>query len=332
MGTVVIIGGGTAGAPAARSLKKGLGPEHRVVLIEKEEMLANLAVLPLYAVGKKNKGQFLRRRSLLGRQGVELIAGEVLQIDPDRKRVCTGREEIAYDLLLVAAGVELDRNRPPGMAEAGLDLQSLEGVEKLRQALPHFPGGDIAIVVASKNIKCPGAPYEYALLLEDWFYRRGRSRDVSITVYTPEKAPLLLFGEKASGAMAGLLLNRNIRLHPQAQVRRIDPAGKEIFLEKESFPYDLLLYYAAAAPPPFIRESKLGGEEGWLKVDRHTMALEEAEDIFAIGDVAGVATPSGEALPKMGAVAHLQSLVAAGNMACLMKGEKPRRAYSGFAA
>ena len=58
MGTVVIVGGGTGGAPAARSLRRKLGPEHRVIIIEKEKMPANLAVLPLYAVGKKEGARF----------------------------------------------------------------------------------------------------------------------------------------------------------------------------------------------------------------------------------------------------------------------------------
>lgn len=332
MGTVVIVGGGTGGAPAARSLRRKLGPEHRVIIIEKEKMPANLAVLPLYAVGKKGRRQVFRNRSLLKRHGVELIAGQVQKIDPAQKKVYTGQEEIGYDLLLIAAGAELDRSRPLGMAGAGFDLQSFAGVDEMRAALPHFQGTEIAIVVASTNIKCPGAPYEYALLLENWFYRQGRSRDISITVYTPEKAPLIMFGEKTSGAIAELLLKRYIRVHPEAHVRLVDPGKKMIFLENDSFPYDMLLYYAAAAPPPFIRDSGLGGEEGWLKTDRHTMALQGLEDIYAVGDVTHVATPSGEALPKLGGVAHLQSFVAAANMAGLLKGENPGRAYSGFAA
>lgn len=331
MGTVVIVGGGSAGALAARSLRKSLDPEHRVLLIEKEEILVNTAVLPLYAVGKKKRRHLSRNRSLLNRHGVELIAGQVLKIDPAGKKIYTDREEISYDLLLIAAGAELDRTHPPGMGGAGIDLQSFAGAEKIRAALPHFQGTEIAIVVVSTNVKYPGGPYEYALLLEDWFYRRERSRDISITVYTPEKAPLILFGGKTSEVTAGLLLKRNIRVHPDAHVRLVDPGRKMIFLDNDSFPFDLLLYYAAAAPPPFIRESGLAGEQGWVKVDRHTMALTEEDSIFAVGDVTEVRAPSGEPVPKMGAVAHLQSFVAAANIARLMKGEKPRSAYSGFA-
>lgn len=332
MATVVIVGGGSAGAPAARLLKKQLGPEHRVSLIEKEELLVNRVSLPLYAVGKRKKQHLSRSRSLLSRYGVELITGEVQKIDPEEKKIYTAGEELSYDLLFIAAGADLDRAHPPGAADAGIDLQNFDGAERIRAALPHFQGGEIAIVVASTTIRCPCGPYEYALLLEDWFRRRERSRDVSITIYTPEQAPLTLFGERVSGAVAGLLLNRNIRLHPGAQIRRIDSDRNLILFEGggDSFPFDLLLNYAGAAPPRFIGESGLAGEKGWLEVESSSMALRNDHSIFAVGDVTDVHTPSGEPLPKTGAVAHLQTLAAAANIVRLAKGDKPGSAYSGI--
>lgn len=331
MGTVVIVGGGSAGAPAARWLRKKIEPRHRVILVERRGVLLNRAALPLYAVGRRESGHFTRSRSLLERHGVELIAGPVTGIDPGRKVVRLGGEEGGYDLLLVAAGAELDRDRPPGMAQAGLDLQNLAAVKELRTRLPRLRDAEIAIVVASTAVRCPGGPYEYALLLEDWFSRQERRREIGITVYTPERAPLAVFGSRTSAAAADLLLERNIRLHPAVRIERIDPDGKMILTDRGGFPFDLLLYYAAAAPPAFIGESGLAGESGWMEVDRRTMALPGDDSIFAVGDVTAVRTPSGGLLPRLGAVAHLQSLVAAANMARLLKGERGNSAYSGFA-
>ena len=239
-------------------------------------------------------------------------------------------EETGYDLLLIAAGAVLDRTAPPGMAESGIDMQTPGGAEEICRALLRFKGGEIAIVVASTRIKCPAGPYEYALLIEDWFRRRERSRETGITIYTPERAPLILYGKRTSDTAAGLLLNRNIRVHPEARIRRVDPDAKKIILDRDSFPFDLLLYYAGVAPPTFVRQSGLDGDDGWVRADRHSMALPQEDSVFAVGDVTEVLTPSGPPLPKMGAVAHLQSVVAAANMACLMKGEKPGSAYSGF--
>lgn len=331
MGNVAVIGGGSAGAPAAKLLRKKLGREHRVILIEKEERLVNNAVLPLYAVSRRGKRHLARDSALLGREGIELIPREALKIDPAAKKIFTSREEIGYDLLLIAAGAETDRSQPPGAVEAAIDLQSLDGAEKIRASLPHFQGGEVAIIVASTRIRCPAGPYEYALLLGDWFRRQERSRDVSITVYTPEQAPLIFFGKKTSEAVAGLLLDRNIAVHPGARIKEVDPRGKKIVLENESFPFDLLFHYAAAAPPQLIKESSLGNENGWLKVDQRSMALPNDDSVFAVGDVTEILTPSGELLPKLGAVAHLQSLAVAANLARLMKGEKTGGTYSGFA-
>ncbi|HHW73805.1 MAG TPA: FAD-dependent oxidoreductase [Firmicutes bacterium] len=330
MATVVIIGGGAAGAPAARSLSKKLHPGQRVILIEKEETVINPAVFPLYAVGKRKRGHLSRSRSRLTRRGVKLITGEVQKIDAAKKRVYIHEGEISYDLLLIAAGAVPDRSQPPGAADAAIDLQSLEGVEKLRALLPHFGGAEIAIIVPSTGIKCPAAPYEYALLLENWFQRRGRSRDISITIYTPEEAPLSLFGKRVSETVAGLLLKRRIRVHPAARISKIDGAEKTAVLDGNRFPFDLLLFYAPVMAPPFIEKSGLGDEEGWVRTDPGTMALPGEDSIFAAGDITRIETPSGAPLPKLGAIAHLQSFVAAGNIARLIRGRRPGRTYSGF--
>lgn len=328
---MVIIGGGAAGVPAARWLGKKLPPGQKVILIEKEETVLNRAVLPLYAVGKRKKEHLLRSRSRLDGHGVELRAGRVHRIDTGAKIVYAGEDEIGYDLLLIAAGAGTDRSHPPGAAAAALDLQSLEGAEQLRTQLPHFEGADIAIVIPSTAIKCPAAPYEYAFLLESWFRRRGRSRDISITIYTPEKAALPLFGKRVSAAVAELLLQREIRLHPAASISEIDGAAKTIILGKDRFSFDLLLLYAPVLAPPFIAASGLGDEEGWVRVDPVTLALSGDDSIFAAGDTTRIYTPSGEPLPKLGAIAHLQSLVAAGNILRLIEGQRPGGGYSGFA-
>ena len=88
-----------------------------------------------------------------------------------------------------------------------------------------------------------------------------------------------MFGKKTSDAAAGLLLKRNIRFHPGYREGGIDVGSRTISAGNNRFPFDLLLYYAPTAPPPFIRESGLAGEAGWLQVDRHTMALPEDDSI-----------------------------------------------------
>ena len=100
-----------------------------MLLIEKEEILVNTAVLPLYAVEKKKRRHLSRNRSLLKRHGVELIAGQVLKIDPAGKKIYTDREEISYDLLLIAAGAKLD-DASSGNGRAGIDCNPSPGLKR----------------------------------------------------------------------------------------------------------------------------------------------------------------------------------------------------------
>lgn len=53
--------------------------------------------------------------------------------------------------------------------------------------------------------------------------------------------------------------------------------------------------------------------------------------VFATEDVTDIPMPRGGSVPKSGAVAHLQSLVVAGNIAALVSGKTPRRRFSGLA-
>src|SRR5207237_2480635 len=72
----------------------------------------------------------------------------------------------------------------PGLETYSHNAYSIEGALKLRGAIDNFDGGSIAIGISRLPIKCPPAPYELALLLEEHF-RRIKKR-AEIHFFTPE--------------------------------------------------------------------------------------------------------------------------------------------------
>lgn len=149
------------------------GTEHRVVLVERERDHLFAPSLLWLMVGDRRREQVTRPlRGLLDLE-VELVHGAVTRIDPERKAVLVGERELGCDALVVALGTELAPETFPGYAEAAHDFFDLVGAARLADALRAYPGGRTVVAVTKLPYKCPAAPYEAALLIEDALRRRG---------------------------------------------------------------------------------------------------------------------------------------------------------------
>jgi hypothetical protein len=99
--------------------------------------------------------------------------GTVLSIDPQTRRVTTDEATYDADFLVVALGADYDPAATPGFVESGFEYYSVDGAERLRDALASFRGGKVLLAVPSIPFKCPPAPYEGILLLHDHLVERG---------------------------------------------------------------------------------------------------------------------------------------------------------------
>jgi len=55
----------------------------------------------------------------------------------------------------------------PGLAEDGFEFYSFAGAERARDALAAFKGGAVVVGVLGTFFKCPGAPIETVLLVDN---------------------------------------------------------------------------------------------------------------------------------------------------------------------
>jgi sulfide:quinone oxidoreductase len=171
--TVLVLGGGVGGLVTANELRRRLGPADRVLLVERERQHLFQPSLLWLMVGRRRRDQIESPLRELLDPGVELIEAEVTSIDPAVRRVETTAGVFAGDALVVALGAEPDRDAVPGYREAALDFFSPEGATACARALEGFRGGRVVVTVAALPYKCPAAPYEAALLLDDELRRRG---------------------------------------------------------------------------------------------------------------------------------------------------------------
>lgn len=327
--SVVVLGGGVGGLVVANELRRRLEPRDRVMLVERAARYLLQPSLLWLMAGRRRRDQIERPLRSLMSGGVELLGAEVRAIDPRARRVETSAGVVSADALVVALGAELAPDAVAGYREAALNFFSPDGAAACARALESFRGGRVVVAVSALPYKCPAAPYEAALLLDDELRRRGLREASRIDLFTPEPQPMPVAGPVMGAAVVGLLEAKGIRFHPKSPIGRFSPATADLVLADGSRAgYDLLAAVPPHRPPAAVRGSGLANEAGWIPVDRGTLQT-PYERVYAVGDATTITLANGKPLPKAGAFAHAQALVVAREIAGAFGGPPAPAGFDG---
>ncbi len=303
MKRTLILGAGFGGLAVATELRRLLGDDHDIVLIDRrQQFLMGLRKLwALVGLGELQAGQ--RRREALAGRGLRFLLHDARQLAPSARRVVTDQGTFDGDFLVVALGAEPRPDLVPGLAEHAHDLYEADAIPGLAAALARFDGGRIAIVIAGGPYKCPPAPFECAMLLEESMRKRGIRQRTEIAVHTFQ--PLLLpnAGKEGSAWLAQQLSARGIQFSTGRKVERVE-AGRIVFAGGEA-EADVLIGVPPHRPPAVVKDSGLTGNGDWIGVDPATLRT-PYEQVFAIGDVTQIQLANGLPLPKAGLFAEAQ--------------------------
>jgi sulfide:quinone oxidoreductase len=253
-----------------------------------------------------------------------VVRDKVEKIDLKGRTVKTQSQTISYDKLVISLGAEYAFDQVPGLEAHSHNAYSIEAALKLRDAVDNFNGGTIAIGISQLPIKCPPAPYELALLLEDWFRRAKKKAEIHF--FTPEPHPVPAAGSVIGKQVERLLNSRGIKYLPKTKLARVND-DTVVFENGSELTYDILITTPPHRASQVVNDAGLTDDSGWIPVNPHNLATRH-EDVFAIGDIASIETPHGHApyLPKAGVFAQGQGEVLAHNLAVSItkKGEMQR--------
>jgi len=332
---VLILGGGVGGIVAANELRRRLSNSHKIIIVEKERDHAFAPSFLWLMTGDRQPEKIVTPVGRLVRKGIEVVYGDVLAIDTGGRQVKTTQENLAYDYLVVALGAELAPEVIPGLKESAYSFYTFEETERLREALSQFTGGTVAVVVGALPYKCPGAPHEAAMLITDYFRRRGLRDKVRVELYTPEPQPMPVAGPQLGEAVKQMLTSKGVSFHPLHKLISVDSHNHMLSFDgKQPIPYDLLIAIPPHRGPKVVREAGLTNEAGWVPVDRSTLKTKH-ENVYAIGDVSAISIPGRwkpdvpMMLPKAGVFAHSQAEVVAQRIADEIHGIIPRAEFCG---
>jgi len=326
---VLILGGGSGGLATAGRLKELLGDKISITVIDKQRSFVMGFSLLRVMTGEKTEQEVTVPKEKVSQKGIKFINTEVNRIDVNNGIVRTDQGEFVYDYLVVALGAELAPEKIPGF-ESALHMYTLEDAKKLRDALSSFRGGSIRLVVSSTPFKCPPAPYEAAMLIDDHLRNKGLRDKSDIQIFTPEPQPMPIAGPEVGNMVVSMLNEKGIGFHSNTKVSLIDGSSKQIVFENGSREkYDLLIAIPPHTTPKVIRESGgLADASEWISVDPKNMQT-KYDRVYAIGDVAAVKLPSGMMLPKAATFAFGQAEIVASNIASSVLGTEARN-WDGF--
>jgi sulfide:quinone oxidoreductase len=238
---------------------------------------------------------------------VRVLRETITAIDPEARRVTTDVGVHEADVLVIALGADYDLDATPGLAEAGNEFYSVAGAERLAGIIPAFSHGHAVIGVCGAPYKCPPAPSECALLLDDELTARGVRDACQISFVTPLPSPVPPSPE-TSAALVNEFAGRGITLIAGHRVSALDPARGVAVLDDDSeLPFDLFLGVPKHRAPDVVIASGMT-EDGYVPVDFATLKT-RFPGVYAVGDVATAGVPKAGTFAEGAARIVAQTLI-----------------------
>ena len=320
---VVIIGGGVGGTIVANLLDRRLGGQLDITVVDRKGKHFYEPGLLFAMLGHADPAKLWRPERKLLRRNIRLKLAEAQRIDPYTRFVSLENgEQLPYDYLVLAPGARLDPSAVPGFEGNAHHFYDGPAAMELRKAIEAFEGGQILMGPASLPYKCPPAPLEAALLLEQYFKEHPTRKPVKIRYLSPIGRAFTL--ETVSPVVERLFAQRGIELTTFFNIESIDgKRGTVTSMEGETVSYDLLILAPPHRGAKIAEVSGLAGPGGWIQTDRSTLQVKGFPNIFALGDATDLP------LSKAGSTAHFEAPIVAEGIVAAIHGRAAELEYDG---
>ncbi len=317
---VVVIGGGFAGATAAKYLKHW-SPDLNVTLIEpnthyKAPILSNLVMNGQLSMDKIT----FNYDRLKQKHGVTVIHDWVQGIDSATNTVeLKSGAKVDYDRLIVAPGISFN-------AVSGLDFnkiphawQSGDQVLLLKQQLKAMRrGGTFVMTIPAAPYRCPPGPYERACLVADYLKRNNPTAKIIVL-----DANAGIIAEKTTFTHAfNVTYADNLQYHPNVILEAVDSNRRIAITSSGDFKADVLNVIPTQSAGKIIKSAGLANHASgrWADVDPISYESTSLSNIHIIGDSQGTGQP------KAGHIANAEAKVCADAIIRMLGGAQPYHA------
>jgi len=321
---VVVIGGGFAGATAAKYLKMW-SPDTEVIMIERNAQFVSCPQSNLVLSGSRSLQQLTYDyNALTDKYDVKMVQAEVVAIDTEKQHVTLQDGVIVnYDRLVIAPGVDFIYDDLPMLAS--YDAQQIvphawkagpQTTILKQQLMSMKKGGTVIMTIPPTPFRCPPGPYERACQIALYLKNHNPSGKLIILDANGDVASKkALFKGAWQEHYASL-----IDYVPSSMIESVDLAKLTIETEFNQFSADVL---NVIPPQRAGKVAALAGviniDQRWCGVDFLTYESTVKNNVHVIGDAVHAI------VPKSGHIANAQAKVCAAAIASLLAETEPEQ-------
>jgi sulfide dehydrogenase [flavocytochrome c] flavoprotein chain len=312
---VVVVGGGWAGATAAKYVRLA-DSSIEVVLLEPNRKFVSCPFSNLVLSGARGIGQLTFGYDGLREYGVKIRYEAATAIDPDARRVRVGDGALAYDRLIVAPGVDFLLDQVEGLAAAPDRVLHAwkagpQTVELARQLHAMPDGGVFVLTVPPVAYRCPPGPYERICQVA-WYLKTHKPKAKLIVLDANQNIV-----SKPALFRAAWQAYPNIEYRASNKVAKVDPGTREVTTDFG----DKVRYDVVNVIPPqragtiAVQADLVGADKRWCEVDHVTYESVKHRTVHVVGD-----STTGLPVPKSGTIANAMGKICANAVVSLMNG------------
>lgn len=332
---VLVIGGGSAGLTVAAMLRNKSNPP-AVTIVDPSEKHYYQPIWTLVGAGVFPKEVSERLEQDYIPPGADWIKDRVATFDPDNNSITLASgESHTYDVLVVAAGIQINWGQIPGLQEsvgkAGTGVcsnYSYDTVESTFENIRNLKKGTAIFTHPSTPIKCGGAPIKIIYLASDHWRRNGVAANIKKKFI--KGGPGIFAVKKYADSLTKVADRYEIERVWKTDLVELRPDKREAVFrhmdtgEETVESYDMIHVTPPMSAPDFIKDSPLAAASGWVEVDKETTQHVRYSNVFALGDCSNLPTS------KTGAAIRKQAPTTTENIMAYLAGSVLPKHYDGY--
>jgi len=322
LGRVVVIGGGYAGATAAKYLRMWSLGAIEVIVVEANAQFVSCPLSNLVLGGSKNINDLtFGYDALKANHGIQWVQDTVTTIDTGAKKISMLRGELSYDRLIVAPGVDFNYDDLPMLASAAAQQQIPHAWKagwqtvNLRKQLEAMPDGGVFVMsVPRAPYRCPPGPYERVCQVASYLkVHKPKSKIIVLDANAEIISKKGLFTKAWANIYTGMVDYR-----PDSMVTGVDVATKTVTTEFDTVSADVLNIIPPQRAGKVAQIANLTEKDyPWCEVSFVTYESKLVQNVHVVGDSIAAG------LPKSAHMATSQAKVCANAIVQLMAGQLP---------
>ena len=320
---VVVVGGGFAGATAAKYVRKWSDGKIAVTLVERGSTFVSCPLSNLVLGGSRQIADLTVPYDGLDKWGVRRVTDEAMAIDPAARTVrLAGGTTLPYDRLILAPGVDFMWDAIPALASREAQEKILHAWKAgaqtvaLRRQLEAMPDGGVFVMhIPKAPYRCPPGPYERACQVAFYFStQKKKSKVIILDANDDVVSKKGLFTAAWNGRYKGY-----VEYRPNSGLVDVDVATLAAKLEFDNVKADVLNIIPPQHAGGIARALGMANANGrFCQVDFLSFESTAQRNIHVVGD----ATQNAQLMPKSGHMANQHAKVcAAAVVASLTGGE-----------